>query len=64
VVFFQSYNSSIQISHEVPDQGDIADGLKYQLLVQLIFQKTFQIPEARLQIVVCQFLPSRIPPFT
>jgi len=46
VVFFQSYSSSIQISHEVPGLGDISDGLKDQLLVQLIFQKTFQIPEA------------------
>ena len=46
VVFFQSYSSSIQISHEVPGLGDISDGLKDQILVQLIFQKTFQIPEA------------------
>jgi hypothetical protein len=45
-VFFQSYNGSIQISHEVSGLGDIADGLKDQLLVLLIFQKTFQIPEA------------------
>jgi hypothetical protein len=46
VVSFQSYRSSIQISHEVPGLGDIVDGLKDQLLGQLIFQKTFQIPEA------------------